>query len=739
MVVAAHLVAVVMRRSGRGMVPSTAVSLVAMVLLGSAIFYGDTVRLFLPTGETLDALRADARTAATIYADESAPVVAARGLVVGAAAILWWLAFLADWAAFRLRSTLEALAPATAVFVFTALLGVEQNQIAHGATFAAAAAAVVLALRADRRVLDEAWMGRGSASGVATTFRVGLVSGALAVLAAVAVGPSLPGAGDDPIIDVTELDTGPDTRTVISPLVEISASLFDQPEAEVFSVAVAPDERDYWRLMALTEFDGRTWGRSSNFDEIRGPLPSDIDESVNRRTVRQTFTVASLGGIYLPAAYEPSVLVDDGGAELEYEADTGALVVTRDDEDRVVDGFRYTVESQVPDFDPDALPSSATEGLPAEFVREHTQLPEPCAAESDGSCWPSAVTDLALAITAGAESDLQRAQLLQNHFLDPTQYSYDLSVARNHDVRTLEDFLFVVRQGYCEQFAAAFASMARSIGLPTRVAVGFTWGEWDEGRAAYVVSGKHAHAWPEVFFADVGWVAFDPTPGRNRPYDNDVTGVPGAAQLGEGDEVNRADPATSPESTAPPTTTPAPTDESPTDEPDTPTPTTPDDPGGSVATEAGPATDDNRWGPVMRIGAIVAALVTLAALVPLTRHLVRRRSEAQVAADPVGRTELAWDHALDALRLVGLSRRPAETPLEFAHRVQRGYHLDVGPVRELAEAVTRLRYGDEANAATVATTAIEAGATVERTCRDIVGRRRAVADRFDPRFIRPTT
>ncbi len=71
------------------------------------------------------------------------------------------------------------------------------------------------------------------------------------------------------------------------------------------------------------------------------------------------------------------------------------------------------------------------------------------------------------------------------------------------------------RRGYCEQFAGTYAAFARSIGLPARVAVGFTPGELTDG--VYVVRGQHAHAWPEVWFEGIGWVPFEPTPGRGAP------------------------------------------------------------------------------------------------------------------------------------------------------------------------------------------------------------------------------
>jgi transglutaminase-like putative cysteine protease len=68
--------------------------------------------------------------------------------------------------------------------------------------------------------------------------------------------------------------------------------------------------------------------------------------------------------------------------------------------------------------------------------------------------------------------------------------------------------------------------------LPSRVAVGFTPGE-QRGDGRYYVEGKHAHAWPEIYFAGVGWVPFEPTPGRGNPTAENYTGV-AAAQADDG-------------------------------------------------------------------------------------------------------------------------------------------------------------------------------------------------------------
>src|SRR5690606_14327556 len=103
---------------------------------------------------------------------------------------------------------------------------------------------------------------------------------------------------------------------------------------------------------------------------------------------------------------------------------------------------------------------------------------------------------------------------------------YSTDIDSGHSTDALVDFLDS-RRGYCEQFAGTFAAMARTLGIPARVAVGFTPGDPDPAVAdTFVVRGRHAHAWPEVWFPQVGWVPFEPTPGRGMPGATDYTGLP---------------------------------------------------------------------------------------------------------------------------------------------------------------------------------------------------------------------
>ncbi|MEM7141475.1 MAG: transglutaminaseTgpA domain-containing protein, partial [Actinomycetota bacterium] len=214
MALGSHLIAGVCRRAEISMALATPISGLSMVVLGTAIFYPDASALIIPTPETVDALGADLRDAWSVFSDDAAPVPPLRGFVVTTSVLVWYGVFLADWAAFRLRSPLEAVAPATAVFVFASLLGVDRNSIAHGTLFAAGVGAVLLAMRMERQVREEVWVADSAGRGISTTARVGLIAGACAVLLGAAAAPQLPGADGDPLVDVTDLDNGPQTRSV---------------------------------------------------------------------------------------------------------------------------------------------------------------------------------------------------------------------------------------------------------------------------------------------------------------------------------------------------------------------------------------------------------------------------------------------------------------------------------------------------------------------------------------------
>src|SRR5699024_1469363 len=91
---------------------------------------------------------------------------------------------------------------------------------------------------------------------------------------------------------------------------------------------------------------------------------------------------------------------------------------------------------------------------------------------------------------------------------DDFEYSLDAPEKASGDA--ISDFLSD-KKGYCVQFSSAMTIMARTMGIPARIGVGFAGGEEDDG--GYDVSMQDSHAWPELYFEGAGWVRFEPTPG----------------------------------------------------------------------------------------------------------------------------------------------------------------------------------------------------------------------------------
>jgi len=126
------------------------------------------------------------------------------------------------------------------------------------------------------------------------------------------------------------------------------------------------------------------------------------------------------------------------------------------------------------------------------------------------------VVSLARSITEATDAPLEEALLLENYFRDGDRFEYTLDIDPGHASTELSAWLLDAdsdnyRAGYCEQFATAMASMARSVDLPSRVVLGFTPGE-QLADGTIIVRGKNAHAWVEIWLNGVGWMQFDPTP-----------------------------------------------------------------------------------------------------------------------------------------------------------------------------------------------------------------------------------
>jgi transglutaminase-like putative cysteine protease len=697
--VAAHAVSLLCRRRELPGPVTFAVAVVGAVLVITWIHIPETTTYGIPWTDTLDSARTELSDAWRAFGDVVAPAPALPGFILACSIASWVIAFVADTAAFRARASVEAIVPATALFIFGGALGAGPQRWGVNALFVGALLTHWLAQRAYAAASSTTWLAVEGA-GVGPVLRTGAAVVVVGAVAAVAIGPRLPGADADSIIKWRATDRDrPAARVTVSPLVDIRTRIVDQANVEVFRVIST--RRAYWRLTSLESFDGRIWSSNRRYRPAKGTLGSAVDTSASHgETVQQTFSIGALSSFWLPAAFQPTRI---RGTDARYDMDSNSLLT----EEETANGLTYEVESVVPELGPQEL-SSVPPVAPQNVVSEYTTLP---------ADFSPAVRRLALQVISGRglTTQYQRARALQD-FFRRAPFEYDLDVDPGHSGNDLETFLFRTHRGYCEQFAGAYAAMARVIGLPSRVAVGFTPGESD-GNGGYIVRGFNGHAWPEVYLDGYGWVAFEPTPGRGMPGAEAYTGVPEQqAQAGNPGSATTLSTTT--------TTAAAPGGSV----------TTTSTPAGAASGPADTAKESSPWPgrlAVALVVLVVAPLVWIGILAAI--RLTRRRRRRAAATTPERRVLLAWDEVTEALARAGTPRHRWETPAEFARRAVASTPVDPQLLQALAGAATAAGYRPDGVSSATADEAARAAVTLERAAADLVDRRERLRLLLDPR------
>ena len=676
--------------------PTTALVLVWLV---GAMFYRDTYSLLLPTSDTLTLARLDVDVVGAQFRTAVAPVAFLAGWNLLAALGVGAAVLLADTFAFRAFARAEALVPGGVLFVFVAALGTDRSRIASTMALVAAGVVATVVLRRHHAPQRPHTVGV-SRSGTARVVPVAAGSALCVALIAGVVGPRLPGVGAAPIYD-TKGGNGGSVTEVISPLVDIRSRLTNRSTTELF--VVESDVDSYWRSTALAEFDGVTWKLPER--DLRRADGAIGQGAAGALRVKQQITIEALGGRLVPAAAEPVAANAEGdlGDDLRWNPDSAALVKTGGELD---EGDTFTVQSASPRFSSATL-QTATSLDPDDPI--YLDLPDD---------FPSSVRDMAREVTAGTTSSYGAAIALQNWMRG--EFRYSLEIQEGHGNNAIESFLRN-RVGYCEQFAGSYAAMMRSIGIPARVAVGFTSGTSD-GAGRYSVRGRNAHAWPEVWFDGIGWVPFEPTPGRGAPGAEEYTGVDEQQDDGPAD-TGADDTATPPVTTAGPATTVVAGGGAVTP---TTVPVAPATP--SVATPVPPAVVVPDGGVAVPWSwLVVLALVAMALAFPPVVRRVRR----SVATSQISRLAHLWDRALDALSCLGLDDSADRTPSETADATALVFPVAARPMHALADVVTVVGYARDGAEQLAAPGAY--GTTTLENCASWVRQvERAVTDSLSP-------
>jgi len=639
----------------------------------------------VPNGETINELGLLLDDGLEQFRRRRAPVEAVPPFIAATMIGTWVMAFLTDWGAQRLRLAFEPVLPSSLLFIFSAVLGAGDRRLVSTLVFAATVVVWAVTQRAQHLSEQSTWLSSDKQRGpVGMAQRMAAVS-VLALLAGTLIGPRLPGAGEEELY-YWRNRTDP-TRVVVSPFVEIGSRLVEQKDIDLFRVKA--DRPAYWRLAGLDTYDerGASWSTTLKFQATAGDLPGLAPTLGSTSVLRQEVEIQKLGTIWLPAAFAPAKVVEASDGVI-WNEETASLAIS-DDKDRAddnSDGLVYAIESVIQRYTVDEL-NQASEFVPPEIQERFLTLPTTLSPQ---------VASLALEITANATTRYEQSLALQNYF---REFDYSLSLTRREG-DPIEQFLRE-RVGFCQQFSGTFALMARSLGIPTRVAVGFTWGDPVEGEpGVYQVTGRHTHAWPEVWFEGLGWVAFEPTPGR---------GAPDAGYTGLQEQQDSLVQANFEQLPTTPTTQP----------PDTDTTIDPNfadelDDIGLGDLGGGAAGGSQRgYGPPWLAATATLAVAAYAAGMPLLFR-IRRARRHRSATTAAAKIEAVWADTADDLQLrFGLVRRPSETRSEFADRISDDSRVSDRALSRLAKAVSVARYGSTEAAAAQLSTAEEAGAEVQ--------------------------
>ncbi len=458
--------------------------------------------------------------------------------------------------------------------------------------------------------------------------------------------PNLPAAGADGVVNFA-----PGAYPGLSDVVDLRARgrLSDR-----IAFRVRASQAALWRAEAFDTYDGTTWTIASKDTQTlptadapgaymaqptRGP---DGLANLPSVPVTQTFYIdAPQPNILFAAANASRVYFPSGGLREDRYGSIRAPIL-------LDQGLVYSVVSDVPVNDPSWL-RRAGHAIPPSMAG-YLQLP---------ATLPARVGDLARQVAQGAPSEYDAVMAVQTWIQGHTRYNLDVP-ADPPGVDSVDRFLFVTREGFCEQIASSMAVMLRTLGIPTRLVTGYGPGDRNPLTGYFEVRDSDAHAWLEVYYPQIGWVPYDPTfgvPAAAPSVASRFMAGPVFAAIGR--FVQRAVPQPVKHVVGVAL--------------------------GAVATTARAAL--HVW-PVA-----VLALLALGAIAALWR---RRRTRPPTPADPA---EAAFVELTRALAPAGHAREEHETPSEYLGALARDDSIDgevVAAAEEIVRTFERARFGPEA-------------------------------------------
>jgi protein-glutamine gamma-glutamyltransferase len=477
----------------------------------------------------------------------------------------------------RGRSPLLALAPATAELV---LAQAYEPVRGHPAVFVALAFTLVAAGVCLAAAEVRPSIVRGAATGLVLT-----VAGI--PVAAATIGWSV--AHRPPAQLRADLSASPVRAE--SPLDDI-AGLLSKPDQVAFNVRTsAPADR--WTLVVYTGFDGANWTAANQYRPLGGSLAADPQVRVPVQTQSATVQPVELPGPWLPSRTHPESVA---GATVLVDPIAGTLLADQPTK-------HYELTWSAPEVADGALSEAAVD--PA------------YGGAMDLGRVPGALSDFARKAVDDEPPSFRTAKHLEAFFRDHYKLATGAPLPTGHGYAQLQHFLGTTKRGTSEQFATAYVVLARLLGIPARLAVGYRQPAQPGADGTTVVHNRDVLAWPEIAVAGYGWIALDPT--------NTLHGTSGKADVADADNPT---PKVQPTQSA--------------INPPTPTPSAPSA-GSSVIADPPPAL--SRGSAVL-----VAGLLALAGFLIGVPVAKRARRGLRQRGTPTAMVAGAWRESVDQLR-----------------------------------------------------------------------------------------
>jgi len=466
--------------------------LFALVCLLTSVFTRTGLFVLLPTPTALRELRDTLGAAMEQVQSGVPPVDATTEMLLLITLGLGLVAILVDTIA------VSAAAPAAAglvlLCVFAVPASVADSLLPWWAFVAGAAGfAALLAVDGQRRHL--AWRGATTAPADAGAVPTATAVAGVALVAALLAGTALTLIGTVGRLpgDGGAGGAGGNTGIGLKPFTSLRGQLTRDGVVELFRIR-GLNGQHYLRAMTLRRYNpGQGWEVSGiGGDPLSGEqLPLPPDQLASGEPVTIEFESVRYSDNWLPIYGVPLTI---RGAPRGYRYDPAAGTVLSD---RNRKPARYSEQVLFPETTADQLRrATGDDPIDPEYLRLDGLDPR--------------VQAFAEQITRGLDNRFDRALAINNLFTEQNGFVYDEETAGDVDEDALADFLLNGKRGYCEQYASAMGVLLRAVGIPSRVVVGYTAG-YESGESR-VITTDDAHAWVEVFFPNIGWVTFDPTP-----------------------------------------------------------------------------------------------------------------------------------------------------------------------------------------------------------------------------------